>query len=147
MSQSVDHNACLATKHPIATTSNVQPEIQVLENYKSLFTGTCHLKNFEIHFEINEAVTPVAQPARRILHSMKQVVTTMLKVMRQQEIIEKVESATPWLSPLVVVRKICGDVRLIVDMRKANTALIRSESNILLRTLAKIVNILHFLKA
>ena len=65
----------------IATTSKVQPEIQaLLEKYKSLFTGTCHLKNFEIHFEIDKAVTPVAQPARRISHSMKQVVTTMLEV-------------------------------------------------------------------
>ena len=45
--------------------------------------------------------------------------------MRQQGIIEKIEGATPWLSPLVVIPKKCGDVRLVVDMRKANTALKR----------------------
>ena len=66
--------------------------------------------------------------------------------MRQQEIIEKVEGATPWLSSLVVIPKKCGDVRLIVDMKKANTPLIRSKSNILLRTLVKRVNILHLLR-
>ena len=79
----------------IATTNNVQPEIQaLLEKNQPLFTGTGHLKNCEIHLEIDEAVTPVAQPARRIPHSLKQVVNTKLEEMRKQEIIEKVEGAT-----------------------------------------------------
>ena len=80
------------------------------------------MRNYEIHLEIDEAVIPVAQPARRIPHSMKQVVNTKLEEMRKQGIIEKFEGATPWLSSLVVIPKKCGDVRLVVDMRKANTA-------------------------
>ena len=110
----------------IATTNNVQPEIQaLLEKHQPLFTGTGHLKNCEIHLELDEAVTPVAQPACRITHSLKQVVNTKLEEMRKQGIIEKVEGATPWLSPLVIIPKKCGDVCLVVDMRKANTALKR----------------------
>ena len=110
----------------IATTNNVQPETQeLLEKHQPLFTGTGHLKNCEIHLEIDEAVTPVAQPARRIPNSLKQVVNAKLEEMRKQGIIEKVEGATPWLSPLVIIPKKCGDVRLVVDMRKANTALKR----------------------
>ena len=104
----------------IATTNHAQPEIQVLlDKHQPLFTGTDHLKNCEIHLEIDEAVIPVAQPARRIPHSMKQVVNTRLEEMRKQGIIEKDEGATPWLSPLVVILKKFGDVRWVVDMRKA----------------------------
>ena len=90
----------------IATTNNVEPEIRaLLEKHQPLFAGTGHLKNCEIHLEIDEAVTPVAQPARRIPHSMKEVVNTKPEEMRKQEIIENVEGATPWLSPLVVIRR------------------------------------------
>ena len=90
----------------IATTNNVEPEIQaLLEKHQPLFAGTGHLKNCEIHLEIDEAVTPVAQPARRIPHSMKEVVNTKPEEMRKQGIVENVEDATPWLSPLVVIPK------------------------------------------
>lgn len=79
-------------------TSNHKPEIQVLlQNSQQLFKGTGHLKNCEIKLEIDESVTPVAQPACLIPHSMKQIVNKKLEEMRKQGIIEKVERATPWL--------------------------------------------------
>ena len=41
------------------------------------------------------------------------------------DIIEPVEGPTPWVSPVVVVPKPSGDIRLCVDMRKANEAIVR----------------------
>jgi len=38
---------------------------------------------------------------------------------------EDVEGPTPWVSPLVAVPKSNGDVRVCVDMRRANAAVIR----------------------
>ena len=55
---------------------------------------------------------PVAQPARPIPCSMKQVVNTKLEEMRKQGIIEKVKGASLWLSPVAVIPKKCGVVRL-----------------------------------
>ena len=43
----------------------------------------------------------------------------------QEDIIERVEGPTPWVNPFVVIRKPNGDVRLCVDMRCANKAIIR----------------------
>ena len=42
-----------------------------------------------------------------------------------QRIIEKVEGRTPWISPLVVIPKANGDIRLCIDMRMPNRAIQR----------------------
>ena len=42
--------------------------------------------------------------------------------MCEQDIIEKAEGATPWLSPLIAIPKKSGDIRLVLDMsRKQST--------------------------
>ena len=38
---------------------------------------------------------------------------------------ERVDGPTSWISPVVVAPKASGDIRLCVDMRKANAAIIR----------------------
>ena len=48
-----------------------------------------------------------------------------LKKLEEQDVIEKVEGPTPWVSPLVVIPKKNGDVRLCVDMRMPNQAIQR----------------------
>ena len=45
--------------------------------------------------------------------------------MLEQDIIEKVEGATPWLSPLIPIPLKSGDIRLVLDIRMANQALKR----------------------
>ena len=45
--------------------------------------------------------------------------------MLEQDIIEKAEGATPWLSPLIAIPKKSGDARLVLDMRIPNQALKR----------------------
>ena len=41
------------------------------------------------------------------------------------DIIEPVEGPTPWVSPVVVVPKQNDEIRLCVDMRRANEAIFR----------------------
>ena len=48
----------------------------------------------------------------------------------KEEIIEEVPSGpTEWVSPLVIVPKPDGDIRICVDMRKANEAIEREAPN------------------
>ena len=46
-------------------------------------------------------------------------------MIRKDGIIEDVKSPTPWISPLVVVPKPNGNVRLCVDARRANEVILR----------------------
>ena len=97
----------------------------ILTKHSKLFSWTGNLKNTQVKLEIDESITPVAQPSRRIPHSIKAKVNAKLEEMRNEGIIEKVQGATPWLSPLIAIPKKNGDVRLVLDMRMPNTALTR----------------------
>ena len=56
---------------------------------------------------------------------MKSKVNKKLAEKRDKGIIEKVVGATPWLSQLIAIPKKSGDLRLVLDMRVPNTALVR----------------------
>ncbi|CAB4043625.1 Hypothetical predicted protein, partial [Paramuricea clavata] len=52
-------------------------------------------------------------------------VNDKLQEMRESGIIERADGATTWLSPLIAIPKKPGDVRLVLDMRVPNIALLR----------------------
>ena len=68
---------------------------------------------------------PVAQKIYGIPLSLRQKVGEKLDELENLDVIEKVSGPTPWVSPVVVVPKPSGDIRLCVDMRQANRAIIR----------------------
>ena len=64
-----------------------------------------------------EAVTG-KQPSRRIPFGYQEELKSNLKTMLNEGIIEK--SSSEWASPLVLVRKPSGDLRICVDYRRLN---------------------------
>jgi hypothetical protein len=105
---------------------------QQLKEYAHLFNGIGTLKNFELKLHIDDTVPPVEQPPppppppRRIPFHMRQKVSDALDMLESDGIIEKVSDATtPWVSPLVVIPKKDGEIRLCIDMRMANQAIQR----------------------
>ena len=98
----------------------------IREKYKALFTGVGLLKGNELKLHIDESVKPVAQPVRRIPFGLREKVDKKLDQLLELDIIEEVpDGPSRWISPLVVVPKGDGDIRVCVDMRRANEAIIR----------------------
>ena len=98
----------------------------IREKYREVFTGIGKLKDFQLKLHIKDDITPVAQPVRILPFGLRVKVDEKLDELLAKDIIEEVShNPTEWVSPLVVVAKTDGDVRICVDMRRANSAIER----------------------
>ena len=70
-------------------------------------------------------MTPIAQKPRRVPFALREKVTAKVEDLIAKDIVERVDGPTSWISPVGVAPKASGDIRLCVDMRKANAAIIR----------------------
>ena len=68
-------------------------------------------------------MAPVVQPLRRPPFNLRDKIEKKLDELESMDIIEKVNSPSQWVSP--VVPKPDGEVRLYIDMRQANCAVER----------------------
>lgn len=99
-----------------------------VESLKAKFSGVCsgvgRLKNYQLKQHIDPQVFPVVQKMRRIPFSLKDKVTAKVNELLESDIIKRVEGPTIWISPVVVAPKPSGDIRLCVDMHRANEAIV-----------------------
>lgn len=77
-----------------------------------------------MEISIDESVQPVVQAYRPVAVALEQLVEDKLNDWIKLGIVEPVASSK-WISPLVVVPKGEGEIRLCVDMRRANQAVMR----------------------
>ena len=56
---------------------------------------------------------------------LREKIEQKLEELVNHDIIEPVEGPTPWVNPVVIIPKPSGDIRLCVDMRRANQAIVR----------------------
>nr|CAH7764201.1 unnamed protein product [Callosobruchus chinensis] len=83
------------------------------------------MKGISIDIPIDNNVLPVIQPLRRILVPLEEKVDKQLNKLLQSDIIEPVDGHSEWISPIVPILKSDGEVRICVDMRRANRAILR----------------------
>ena len=113
---------------PINFVNTVIPEgtdQDIHAKFPDLFKGIGKLNDFKLNLHIDKTVKPVAQPIRRLPFGLREKVDEKLDELLANDIIEEVSGPTQWVSLLVVVPKPGGDVRICVDMRQANKAIIR----------------------
>jgi hypothetical protein len=103
-----------------------EDKVSMMHKYSEVFTGVGKLTDFQLELDIDDKVRPVAQPSRRIPYFVRKTVEQKLQELEDLDIIEPTEGPTPWVSPLVVIPKKNGEVRVCVDMRRANEAVLRS---------------------
>lgn len=82
------------------------------------------IKGVVIDIPIRTDAKPVIQPYRRIPVAVEKAVDAKIDELMEKGIIEKVNEPSKWVSPIVVVPK-GEDVRICLDMRRANEAVER----------------------
>lgn len=85
------------------------------------------LKDFKLMLPIDRLHPPVAQPVRRLPFKVRDQVNKQIEDLLNSDIIEQVEDPTEWVLPVVPIIKKNGEVRLCVDMRRANQAILREK--------------------
>ena len=93
--------------------------------FPTVFSGIGLLKGYQATVHIDPSVPPVAQKPRPIPFALREKVAGKVDELLDTGIIEPVQGPTPWVSPIVVAPKPNGDIRLCIDMRRVNEAVIR----------------------
>ena len=106
-------------------TDKTSPQYLTSREFENLFGGIGRVKGKVVKPHIDPDVQPRQQPHPRIPFHVWQDVEKELERLKNLDIIEKVTGSTPWVSPIVVVLKSSGQVRLCMDMREANKAVTR----------------------
>ncbi|XP_049267375.1 uncharacterized protein K02A2.6-like [Rhipicephalus sanguineus] len=92
--------------------------------FEHLFDGELGLVRDYVHrVKRRPDIVPVSAKLRRLPLALRQQVASELRRLEDNDVIERV-SASEWVSPLVVVRKKDGDIRLCVDLREPNKAIV-----------------------
>uniref|UniRef100_A0A7M5XNH5 Endonuclease n=1 Tax=Clytia hemisphaerica TaxID=252671 RepID=A0A7M5XNH5_9CNID len=133
---SIELNLLRVGPDPVATTTTTERVNNITANsskmndiiteYSDRFQGLGKLKGVSLNIKTDPSIQPVAQKPRRLPILMRKEVDTELDRLLELGVIEPVSDPPSWVNPIVPVPKPnSSNIRLCVDMRAANTAIIR----------------------
>lgn len=99
---------------------------EIIKTYPELFKGLGKLENFEYNIKITSNAEPFAvETPRRVPMPLIETIRKEIKRMVEKGVIEPIEEATPWCSPMVAIHKPNGKVRICTDYTQLNKYVIR----------------------
>ena len=98
--------------------------VNVEDNFNDLMEGKLGTLSGLQHLKVDDNVQPVIMPDRREPISLRPKLKSELDRLASLGVIAPVEEPTPWLSQLVIASKKNGDIRICLDPRELNKALL-----------------------
>lgn len=98
----------------------------IFERFDKVFTKRIgKYKGAQMRIHINYDIKPIKEKLRRVCFNQREKVEIEINRLEKEGIIEKTpfNEATTWISPIVVVNKPNGDVRICNDSKASNTAI------------------------
>ena len=105
--------------------NNIQ---NILASYPENFDGLGKLKGHVVRLHVDSEVKPVAEPPRRIPYHLESRVQEIVNEMLQNDVIEEHPTGepAPWSSNVVIAPKDDGDIRITLDAKNVNKAILSS---------------------
>lgn len=117
---------CATADHEFwPTENNSKLKDPILLEYQDVFEGLGCLPG-PYTIQIDESITPVVHPPRRIPVALRETLRQELLQMTEQEIIAPVTEPTAWVNSMVVIKKKNNAIRICLDPRELNRAVKRS---------------------
>ena len=100
----------------------------ILSSYPEVFHGLGNLRNHVVTLHEDKSVKPVAEPPRRIPYHLESRVKELIDEMLQNDVIEEHPAGepAPWVSNIVIAPKDDGDIRITLDAKNVNEAILSS---------------------
>ena len=98
---------------------------KVLDNYGNVFEGYGKLEG-TLHLETDPTVPPVRMPLRKLPYALRDRVKAELDAMEANGIIAPMNEPSEWISALLVATKKSGNLRICIDPKPLNKALMRN---------------------
>ena len=96
-----------------------------MDKFSHLFDNKLGCFDKPVHLELDDRVPPVKMPLRRYPIALKDKLGRELERLESLGVLERVVSATDWVSSVVVETKKDGSLRICIDQRPLNKALKR----------------------
>ena len=103
--------------------SQEKKNAKYMDKYPNLFKGVGRHKSYEVHFEADTSVKPVAEPPRGVPFHLKNKYEKELEKMEEEGIIEEHHGPAPWVSNVSLAPKDDQEIRVTLDMRNVNKAI------------------------
>ena len=97
----------------------------VPDEFPEAFSGELGTLKGKVHLRVDENVTPVQCPPRRVPVALKEPLRKELDRMVKLGVLAPVEDTTPWCSQISIQTKKDGSLRVCIDPRELNKALMR----------------------
>lgn len=114
----------LVSKIDIINSEKQNNSICVFQEYQDVFSGIGSLK-VECNFKINPSVQPTVEYPRRIPFKLHEPLKKELNRLISIQVIDQIDEPTEWVNSIVLVSKPNGELRLCLDPRNLNKAIMR----------------------